>query len=558
MLNNIKIPRHMLMATFAGAMVIIFYLQILSGFFQQDEWLGFARQILLEEKDINAFLKEIFVPSTVHYTPLTVLIINLLLSLFGLNYLGYAVVSVVLHTITVVLVFYLARSLFKNNYLALFCSLLFGVSAVGFQATSWVVADIGTHGATIFGLASLILFFNFLSSKKILWFYLTLGLLVLSLLFKEITLGLFVLLPLTFFFFVEKALRKKIKVPLIIVGIGLLYLAFRLIFLFYSPVSIPTALVGSTVSQINTETVMSNVVFMPFKAVAQTIIPPSQILQSSYSLASRFPEKLTGEKGITAFDIFAQGRILPALEFFLFLLAAVLVVLILKKGKDKQIVNLCVFGFLFIIINSVVYVLSPERTGTVAIIDSRNLYFPSIGASIFIIAVLMSIAKYNLKKAFLLLLPILLINIFWLNKELNTLVQVGMLRRSILTQITEAYPDLPEKTVFYTTSNTSYYGLPPEEKIMPFQSGFGQTLLVWYYQTEKWPNGFFENRFLWEIAEQGYREYNGRGFGYFRDFELLQKTIKDYDLPRESVVSFSWDSRYNALVNTTEEIRKSI
>ncbi len=524
---------------------IVFYLQSLYSFFQQDEWLAFSRHILLEGADKKVFLEDVFLTAGVHYTPLTVLSINLLFSFLGLNYVGYALVSILLHVIVVILVFYLARILLQNNFLALFVSALFGISAAGFQATSWVVADIATHGATILGLLTLILFFEFLRSQKIIWFWISLITLIISFLFKEITVGLFVILPLTFFFFAKNPLRKKNKFPLLIFGVGIIYFAFRAMFL-------------TSDSYISTSKGMSvdllyKFAFLPVKTVSQTLIPPSQTIKISYSLAPLFKQVATGEKGSTSFDLFVQNRILPVLDSMIFLLVAAVLWFLWRRGGFKSI-KLPLFTFTFVIINSIVYAISPEKSGLISIIDSRNLYFPSIGTFIFVVYVASFVVGNDFRKIFLLLLPLLALNTFWLNRELSYLAEIGSLRKNILFYIKGEYPNLSDKTVFYIESDTSYYGLPAQERILPFQSGFGQTLLVWYYNTQHYPREFYENKFLWGITEQGYKEFTNRGFGYFRNFEELGKTVEDKNLPTDSVIAFS----FNSFDSTTRDITQEV
>lgn len=542
-LSNSNWPRLLLLFLIS----LLVYHNVLNAYFQQDEWHAFGYHILLKNLDTANFLKSVFVSSIFHYTPLTVLSIKLFFSLFKFNYASYALVSIGLHIVVTSLLFYFSRILFKNNFLALTSSILFSVMAAGSQATTWVVADVGTHTATIFALLTMIAFSYFLSKGGKFWLIVSLIFLIGSLLFKEITVGLFLFLPIYYLLFGN--LKKNFKIPVLIFSVGGLYILFRIsLFLLASNELAPTLQNSQTIRIVN-------FVFLPIKAVAQTIIPSDQLLQTSYNLATNFPN-IASKKGTTAFDIFAQKRVLPVLEILLFLLVVVGVYMIRKK-QDNQLVRLSVFGLVFVILNSLVYAYSPQKTGTIHIIDSRNLYFPSIGTVLLVVALVSYLIK-NKTKILLLLAPIIILNIFWLRKELLSLTEIGNLRKNILYQIKDQYPTLPEKVVFYTQSDTSYYGLPPADKIMPFQSGFGQTLLVWYYEGEKWPTDFFQNQFLWEITSQGYRESDGRGFGYFRNWELLQKTMTDYKLPQESVVSFSWDSRYNALMNTTEQIRKRL
>ena len=97
-----------------------------------------------------------------------------------------------------------------------------------------------------------------------------------------------------------------------------------------------------------------------------------------------------------------------------------------------------------------------------------------------------------------------------------------------------------------------------EEKILPFQSGFGQTLLVWYYENEKFPTCLYEDIFLYDIYSQGYKYCQGRGFGYFREYEELLRTLKENKLGSENVIAFSWESKKENLLDITPQVRTQI
>ena len=167
---------------------IIFYFQIFGGFFQQDEWLGFSQYVLHYKLNLSQLLGYFLTPSVGHYTPLTIPVVHFLFALFGLNYQAFALVSLLLHLTVVSLFFHLTRILFRDLKLAAVATFLFGIMASDFQGTAWVIADLSTHLATIFGLLALI----FLFKESI---FRSLACLIVSLLFKETTIGLFFLIP---------------------------------------------------------------------------------------------------------------------------------------------------------------------------------------------------------------------------------------------------------------------------------------------------------------------------------------------------------------------------
>ena len=97
-----------------------------------------------------------------------------------------------------------------------------------------------------------------------------------------------------------------------------------------------------------------------------------------------------------------------------------------------------------------------------------------------------------------------------------------------------------------------------QDKIPPFQSGFGQTLLASYWKQEQYPKEFYENRFLWDITSQGYKEVNNTGFGYYRDFSALKLAISQNKISAQSVIAFSYSSRDKRLQDISEEVKQRL
>lgn len=526
---------------------------MLGSFFQQDEWLGFARVVLLKEGGFMYSLSYIFTSPAAHYTPLNLLSIFTLFSIFQINYPVYAIVSLILHLIVVFLVGKLAYLLFRDFKISLAIALLFGVLASGFQATTWVVTDISTHGSSIFGLLSVIFFFSFLEEKKRNLYSLSILSLLISLFFKEITIGLFLLLPVVFYLFADKTLIKKFKFPLSILCIGGTYIFLRFAFIFLAG---EEGLDSS--SQTKFPVLIFNFLTLPVKGLVQSIFSPSMLLESSKLISKFFSESGNLKIDTPEYSLFIEKFSLETITFILFLLTLFVSFLVWRKFRERMLGKTILFGLIFVIFNSPVFAFSPERGGIMSIIDSRNLYFLSAGAIILLVSVLLGVTRENKRNFLILFLPILVFNIFWLNKEIDGLVENGKLRKGILNFIQSVYPRLLDKSVFYTESDNSFYGLPPDERIMPFQSGFGQTLLMWYYPKEQFPIEFFQNRFLWEITGEGYKEAQNRGFGYFRDFPLLVKTLEDNKLGSDVVFSFHYDSDLKSIKDSTQEVRGRI
>ena len=513
---------------------LAFYLRLISGFFQQDEWFSFSWFI-----QHQGSLGYAWTPLVTHYNPLTVLVNHLFFSLWNMNYQAFLLVSLVLHGVVLVLVYLLAKEIFRKDWPALIAAFLFGAFAAYFQAVAWVVVSVSTQMATILGMLSVIFFWR----RRL---FVSLFLLVISLLFKEITLGLFPLFLLWEFLFAkkEKTYRRN---SLIIVGVGALYVLVRVLMLLGANTGDQLVTGPQDVARL-----VYNFVTVPVKAISQSVVPIQVLRGTSDFLARLFPEKISGEFGSPAFEVFVVKRVLEVIS----LLASLAIsAWVLAKTHRSKIVLL---GFSWVVVNSFIFAFAPERSGVISVIDSRNLYFASVGAALMLTAVVDKISKFDIRKMMAFLLVVIVPNLYFLNQNLIEFTWRGQTRKSILTNIQLKYPDLLERVVIYTQSDQSYYGLPPETKILPFQSGLGQTLLAWYYPTEKFSEEFFADRFLWDIEEQGYKEVGNRGFGYFRDQELLKDAISQYNLPGESIIAFSWDGKKNILMDITQEVRSEI
>lgn len=551
----IKVIKRWFVVLFIIALVTMFYSRILVGFFQHDEWQTFATEYSKDGRSLVEVVLGSFSPMASHFSPFFDLTFNLLFSLFGLNYLGYAIVSIALHLVSVLLVFLLVYLLTKKMLLTSLSALLFGLNTSSHQATSWVIADINTQGATIFGLLSLLSFGMFLQKqrKQRLFFVSSLFFLIISLMFKEITIAFFVILPGMLILFTSAEIKKKrIFYSSLVLGLGMLYLSFRLL-MFFQPTSDSEFVV--TKRQSFNEIAYNSVTF-PAKIFTQSSIPTWQLLQASTLIASLLPESLSGKDGTTARGQFIENVVLQWIDFSVFALVLLLIFLIYKYRGKAPLKKMAIFSLAFVIINSFVYVLSPGRSGSIPVVDSRNIYLPAVGTSILLPLLVYIFVRGRAFWVVLLIAPLVFLHAYWLNIQLNSFAEIGTLRKNILEQIKKENPNLPDKVVFYTESDTPYYGL--EEKTLPFETGLGQALLVSYQPTENFPREIFQGKFLRFITNQGYREVENRGFGYFRDFDLLQKTVGQYNLPLELVIGYTYRGRSSSLQNITVQTRERL
>lgn len=528
------------------ALAGICYFPLIGAFFEQDEWSAFGRYFASK-----SILADSFTLYRTHYAPLSNLMFNIQAKLFGIDFGPFAIWSILGHLFVVILAYLVFWKVFKDKLYALLATLIFALGAPGYQATTWIAASTGTHWASFFGL--LAIYISLIWAEKnhprgwLVYFFGVSASILISLLFKEITIALFAVIPVTFYLYGDRIFSRK-YFSLGILAVGAVYLLFRIAIIWYSPVVTKgNDLVTQTQS---IEEVGLNTVILPVNTLIQSVIPPRQINNAIEIICDRvLPEGLASEG-----EIILGGSILA------FLLFSCLVMRIWRIHNGRMIGRGIIYGYIFVIINSFVYAFSPGRTGRMVFVDSRNLYFPSVGTAIILTSIIYVIAKRRKLLAAAVALVFVGVNVFWLEKEIGAAVEKGEVRERILITMREEHPDLPDKAIIYTESDVSYYGLDEGERILPFQSGFGHTALVWYTQTENYPKEFLDvrERFLWGITEEGYKEAEGRGFGYFRDFEKMVQALDTNNLGEGAVIAYRYDSEERKVYDITGEVRGRI
>ncbi len=503
------------------------YVPFLFGYFQQDEWYAFGKLIFDSRLSIPHQIVNYFSFNRGHYVPLHHLVFFILFSLFKLHYFYWALFSLLWHLINVSLVFKVSKLLTKDKTVAVVTSIFFALSASTVQATTWVGANVNTHGATTFGLLSMYYFIEYFNKTKQKNLNLSLLFLFISLLFKEITIALFALYTIIL-------LRQKKPWKSVFVS-GFLYTIFRSVMVLHSS----SAEEIVTESQSITQT-MINALLYPIHVISQTVIPQEFYKDIGYYIASKLPWTFY-LKGKTDYDLFVQNYILLLVSFLIVVTITVLVI----RTRSKL---LGVF-LMFIILNSFIFVLSPERTGNIVLVDSRNLYFCNIGTSLLLAALVMKIHRLMLRRVVIVLIVVM--NSFYLLTHVLDVRETGIIRQEIVTKLLDAYNG-SQNTVYFATSDSTYYGLSPDEPILPFQSGLGHVLMVNVALQESLSPLFFAERFLWDITSQGYEIHEGRGFGYYRDKAQLQSAVDMYSIKPEEIIAFKWQSSLSSLQESKE------
>lgn len=535
----IKITNHVILVLFI--FLVITYWRVPFIFFQQDEWMGFA---LIISNGFDVIFRGLG-DHVIHFIPITNLLNFLSFNLFGLNSIFYNIIGLLLHFLNSFLIFKISLIIFKNKKYALLSAVIFITSAISSQLIMWPLVSLNIISLT-FTLFVWKFILDYYQHKNLKRLNLKIALFtLLALLTLEYSLGLLIFVPLSLIVFTKKKDIKKVFIFII---------PFLFVICFYFVIRIYPLFITSETSSINQDSNLSVILFkilrFPERYLGQLFISESQILFISDFFSSKFN---------LAKEIFYSK-----ISFYIgtFIITLCLYWLIVKRKILKSNFKYLLIVLVFILSSSLPFILVPGRGGDFLLFPPRYLYYGLAGSSILIVLLfkIAEIRKNLLLKVIIgaVILISLTTSIEQNNNKVNELYNQGKIRKDILTIIKNSYPVLHKKVVFYTESDTPYYGLPVEEKTLPFQSGFGQTLLIWYYATEKYPKDFYQNKFLWEITDQGYKEANGRGFGYFRDFKLLKSNLKKYSILPSSVIAFSWYDRSHSFIDITERIQKEL
>ena len=147
--------------------------------------------------------------------------------------------------------------------------------------------------------------------------------------------------------------------------------------------------------------------------------------------------------------------------------------------------------------------------------------------------------------------PVALYYVSGIHKSLAQDILVGNYRKDIVNIVSEIKSELKKNNVFYFyTDNNGFY---------EFQSGFGQTLAVWFYSTGKIPKEALTDRNYWDLSYEGITNYSKGKFGYFMTYDKLRQALKENpDVTLGQVFSFYWDPQKHTVKNVSESVREKL
>jgi len=534
-------------------------------FFQQDEWLGFGNNIYYQSRGLTGFIESFFPGDPIqHFNPLAIAYSWLTFFVFGINFTPYAWLSILLHIVNSLLLYYFVSSWFKNKKIAFIAALFFGVNSIPSQAVTWVANTNSYEIPTALTILSLIFFHKFLKEEKHQKVNIMISFLMIlvSFLFHENTIFIFIFYPVILLLF-TKSERKKLF-PIFSYAIAIFILLFVLIriplFFFGFSNPVPPAV---NIDRPPIVVYPYRIISLSMKAFAASLFPQKALIQISGEVVKlAYPQFIATDNAPNPY--ITQSIVFDLVSYLLTIIIVCIAVLFIKFVHDKNIRKAILCSLIFVPLSVIPYAFVLGKAGYASIFEPKFLYIPSIGVSLFLAVVvyeLIVLSKTSkIKTTFLLLFLglYMLFHTFQTRAKIDELQKMGSQIKTFISTIHSSYPHLPQNIVFFTRSDTTYYGMPDNEKLLPTEVGFGKILMIRYQDKEKFPSCFYENNYLLYLLAQGYKECDGRGFGYFRDYDKLVAAIKTNNISTLDVISYSWNGDTEEFTDITKQIRNKI
>lgn len=555
---------HFLALIFIAILVVLTYWNLPNTFFQQDEWEILADSIYHQSKGWIGIVQSSFPPDAIsHFNPLARIYAWFTFLLFYTNFTPHAWLSISLHTLNAFLLYYFVCIWLNNRKIAFIAALFFGVNSIPSQAVTWVAAANSYEIPMALILLSLIFFYRFTvqkdNSRKNLIISLTI--LLISFLFHENGIFLFLFYPVMFFLFAKSEWKKLL--PTFSYGMLFCIFAFafiRIPFFFGLTMSLPDI---ENFSHPPISVYPYRLLSIGLKSLAGSLIPEKTLIDISEQVVKlAYPQFLTPD--LVPNPFIAQSIVFDLVSYTITILIILVIFLLIRFQREKKNSEALIWSLIFVPLSVLPYAFVLGKAGYASIFEPKFLYVPSIGTS-----VLLAVFAYWLfvrsKRSKLLTALILFCLVFYVffhvyqvKSKVNELEKTGMQRKAFLTSINSSYPNLPQKVVFFTKSDTAYYGMVDNEKILPLQYGFGRMLMVWYQKDERFPGCLYEGRFLLNLLEEGYRFCEGRGFGYFRNYDKLVASVRANKIKPEEIIGYSWQRQKEKFTDITQNLRSKI
>mgnify|MGYP001614312947 FL=1 len=526
---------------------LISFWKISQIFFQQDEWLGLGGAVYRQEtfgawgSIIQVFNFQNRNEST-RFLPITSIANYLLYNNFGLNTGAYGLLSLAIAIICALLINNIVYKLTNSYLISTGTSILWITNNLAYQAFTWIGTMVPSLLTVLFFLLGLYFLLVFNEKKENRFYVISIIFVVLSLFSKESGVFYLITYSAVIWFFFKKEVNKlqKIKLTVLLFVPFLISIIFpRLLFSLYNQNNF-----SPSVASANRIEIAYNLFLIPAKSLFHVYFPQKKIYELTY-LANNIHYSAQTNGFVVESIIADSFSLLAAFYILLMIFIAVL----LTKDKERKIIYLSLISFFASTLPFIIF------KNDAAVLESRFYIFPALWASLLlsstIFALFSRFGKFRNILMILAFVPIVFYYVSGIHKSLAQDILVGNYRKDIVNTVSEVKSELKVNNIFYFyTDNNGFY---------EFQSGFGQTLAVFLYDSGKIPKEVLTDRDYWDPSFEGLKSFSQGKFGYFMTYTRLVEALKNNkDLSLDSVYSFYWDPQKHSVKNVSEDIREKL
>lgn len=587
--KNIK---HLFVFLFLMALVFFSFRLLFNSYFEADEWYHLTHYLPLTKNTggmFQALIKTITSSQELsewqHVIPIGVVMFFLNTIFFGTNFTFYVFISLLLHTFNSFLIYLLVKEFFykcnKSNYinfLAIISGIFFALNPPPIHNITWA-AFYGQNSLSVtFFITTILAFMKAINRDNFIYLNLTALFLLCTLMTKETGVVLFLVLPFIYLIIRRYNFSKK-RLLLTFSPIIVFYLFFRFFIpLIYMWVESQVDLNTTSVRGMDWNIFWFRFFTFPIRMLSQVFFSRASF-QSLMTIISPIIYPQIGEEG----EVRAINRLHfiygPGNDLFVYILSIIIFVVALlmiiqyKKNKNKHELEIVLIGMFIIFTAALPLVLNclHIKHWGIDFFDSRHYYMPSVGASLIFPFILLFISN-NIAKLYNLLfsyrnrviIVFLILFLVWFihsynisQKFINGVVGVGQPRKMIINKFKEDIPVLPQKIVFYSETNKDLARTGQSQPVLPFQTSFAQILTVVFYDKNPLPDSFFKT-FIFEKTGTGYKEAEGRGFGYYRSKRDILNDIMEKKYSVNDVFAFYYNPDKNTYKNITKKTKDDL
>ncbi|MGH7203448.1 MAG: hypothetical protein ACREHC_03320, partial [Candidatus Levyibacteriota bacterium] len=477
-----------------------------------------------------------------------------------MNVFPLTIYTLTFHVINAFLVFLITYQLSRKSTLSIIAALFFAVNSVDSQSVSWFGAAFGLMPSSFFILLSLYFTTLFLKTKLLKYTIYAFVAALVSVFFKEDGLFLFVFIPivviLSQYSFSKTSFKRNfvnfIKSRYIMVT--LIFVIYLLLFVSYRYTHMVKMAQAAAIPVPNTQSILpnvfTNIIVYPLSTFSLIYIPPEVSLPLTENFTKYY---LPTVMASPSSDAIIQNIVLEALAIFFAFIVLFLIQLIYVKEKDLRL--LIKFSTLLLVLCMLPYVVVIRGF---TYLEPRYYYIASAAAGIYLGSfgyLLYRVVPF--KRIGVIIVGLLLISFYSMHisvirEQMHKQVVIATERKNIINQVYAITPSLHQNNnVFYVTGNRDF--TVPNNKV-PFQQGFGYTLMVLYFKRGTIPNDLLANGFLWDTGSQGYQNVNGKGFGFFTNLNDLKKSLKENNLSKNNVIALYYNSNTEKVTDITKKL----